>query len=94
MRRDDPEEQDFERLCVCWGGQPHVHSQLHAVTGGDTARRTGTRRVWAEKKKQHFLELERKFEHYSATMSPLQTLVQEEPKSYPEGTVYGILAWF
>lgn len=66
-----------------------IHSQLHAVTCGDTARKRGTHRVWAKNKKQTFLELEWKLQHYLAAMSLFQTLVQEEP-SHIWGNLKGI----
>lgn len=40
------------------------------------------KKLWAEKKKQHFLEVERKIQHYFAAMLLPQILVQEEP-SHP-----------
>lgn len=33
-----------------------IHSQLHAVTCGDTARKRGAHRIWAENEKQSFLQ--------------------------------------
>lgn len=86
MHCEDPKEWDFKLPCMSWA--------LVGCTGWSTCptfttgfmqwlvitqMRRRTHRVWVEKKKQHFLERERKFQHYLAAMSLLQTLVQEEP---------------
>lgn len=86
MHPVDPKEGGCEWLCVSWAMAACAGwSTRSAFTASFMQWRVVTQpgreehRAWAESKKQTFLELEWKSQHYLAATSLFQTVVQEEP---------------